>query len=67
MTLFKNKLRLPWCSNGKNPLDNTGDTGSIPGPGRNPHAAEQLSPCTATAELGLQSPGAVTTEPTSRN
>ena len=29
----------------KNPPANAGDTGSSPGPGRFPHAAEQLSPC----------------------
>ena len=28
----------------KNPPVNAGDTGSIPGPGRFPHAVEQLSP-----------------------
>ena len=34
----------------KNLTANTGDTGSSPGPGRFPHAAEQLSPCTTTIE-----------------
>ena len=29
---------------------NAGDTGSIPGPGRFPHAAEQLGPCATTTE-----------------
>ena len=29
---------------------NAGDRGSSPGPGRFPHAAEQLSPCTTTTE-----------------
>ena len=36
----------------KNLPTNTGDTGSIPEPGRKtPHAAEQLSPCAATTEV----------------
>ena len=35
----------------KNPPSNAGDTGSILGRGtRIPHAAGQLSPCTATTE-----------------
>ena len=29
---------------------NAGDTGSSPGPGRIPHAVEQLSPCATTTE-----------------
>ena len=32
---------------------NTGDMGSIPGPGRFPHAAEQLSACATTTEQVL--------------
>ena len=34
----------------KNPLANAGDTGSIPGPWKIPHAMEQLSPCVPTTE-----------------
>ena len=34
----------------KNPPANAGDTGSSPGSGRIPHAAEQLSPCATTTE-----------------
>ena len=34
----------------KNPPANAGDTGSSPGPGRSPHATEQLSPCTITTK-----------------
>ena len=30
--------------------DNGGDTGSIPGPRRPPHAVEKLGPCTAATE-----------------
>ena len=37
----------------KNPPANAGDTGSSPGPGRFPHAAEQLSPCATTTEPAL--------------
>ena len=37
----------------KNPPANAGDTGSMPGPGRFPHAAEQLSPCATTTEPAL--------------
>ena len=39
----------------KNPPANAGDTGLIPGPGRDPdpHAAEQLSPCATTTESAL--------------
>ena len=40
----------------KNPPANAGDTGSSPGPGRFPHAAEQLSPCATTTEPVLYSP-----------
>ena len=32
---------------------NAGDTGSIPGPGRFPHATEQLSLCATTTEPAL--------------
>ena len=32
---------------------NAGDTGSIPGPGKIPHATEQLRPSTSTRELPL--------------
>ena len=38
---------------GKNPPANAGDRGSSPGPERFPHAEEQLSPCTTTAEPAL--------------
>ena len=34
----------------KNLPANAGDTGSSPGPGTFPHAAEQLSPCATTTE-----------------
>ena len=34
----------------KNPPANAGDTGSSPGPGRSPHAMEQLSPCATATE-----------------
>ena len=34
----------------KNLPANAGDTSSIPGPGRFPHAMEQLSPCATTTE-----------------
>ena len=34
----------------KNLPANAGDTGLIPGPGKIPHAAEQLSPCATTTE-----------------
>ena len=34
----------------KNLPANAGDTGPSPGPGRFPHAVEQLSPCTASTE-----------------
>ena len=56
----------------RNPPSNAEDVGSIPGQGTKiPHAAGQLSPCTATTEpacsgaLGsqLESPPAATTEP----
>ena len=46
----------------KNPPAKAGDTGSIPGRGRFPHAVEQLSPCTTTTEPALLSPRAATTE-----
>ena len=35
---------------------NAGDTGSSPGPGEIPHAAEQLGLCTTTTEPALYSP-----------
>ena len=35
----------------KNLPANAGDKGSIPSPGKIPHAVEQLSPCTTTTEL----------------
>ena len=37
----------------KNPPANAGDTGLSPGPGRLPHATEQLSLCTTTTEPAL--------------
>ena len=37
----------------KNLPANAGDTGSSPGAGRIPHAAEQLSPCATTTEPAL--------------
>ena len=43
-----------WCFLGgsvvKNLPANAGDTGSIPGPGKIPHASEQLSPFATTIE-----------------
>ena len=46
----------------KNPPANAGDVvQSLIG--KNPHAKEQLSPCTTTVQPVLQSPGAATTEP----
>ena len=47
----------------KNPPADTGDPRSIPGLGTKiPHATGQLSPCSATTEPVLRSPGATTTE-----
>ena len=37
----------------KNPPANAGDTGSSPGPGKIPHAAEQLSLGATTTEPAL--------------
>ena len=37
----------------KNQPAKAGDTGSSRGPGRFPHAAEQLSPCATTTEPAL--------------
>ena len=37
----------------KNPHASAGDIGLIPGPGRFPHATEQLSLCTTTSEPAL--------------
>ena len=37
----------------KNLPARAGDRSSIPGPGKIPHATEQLSSCTTTAEPGL--------------
>ena len=37
----------------KNLPANAGDTGSSPGPGKIPHAVEQLSPCATTTEPEL--------------
>ena len=37
----------------KNSPANAGDKGSSPGPGRLPHAMEQLSPCATTTEPAL--------------
>ena len=47
----------------KNPPAYAEDGGSIPGPGRSPHAAEQLSPCATTTEPVLQSLGTTATQP----
>ena len=44
---------FPGGAVGGNLPANAGDTGSIPGPGRFPHAAEQLSPCATTTEPAL--------------
>ena len=43
---------LPWWQWAvvKNPPASAGDAGLIPGPGRMPHAAEQLSPCATTTD-----------------
>ena len=51
----------------KNPPANTGDMGSNPGPGEFHVAAEQLKPCTTTAEHVLSSPHNATTEPVCHN
>ena len=45
----------------ENPPANAGDTGSSPGPGRSPHATEQLSPCATTTEPVSVSPRSTTT------
>ena len=48
-----NHLRLDSNTGGsvvKNAPANAGDTGVIPGPGRPPHAAEQLTSCNTTTE-----------------
>ena len=45
-----NAWDFPGGSVVKNPPANAGDTGSSPGPGRFPHAAEQLSLCATTTE-----------------
>ena len=37
----------------KNPPVKAGDTGSIPGSGKIPHAMKQLSPCATTTEAHL--------------
>ena len=37
----------------KNLPPHAGDTDLIPGPGRFPHASEQLSPCATTSEPEL--------------
>ena len=37
----------------KNLPADVGDTDFIPGPGRFPHASEQLSPCATATELEL--------------
>ena len=46
-------LGLPGGSVVKNLPANAGDTGSSPGPGKIPHATEQLSPCATTTEPAL--------------
>ena len=56
------QVGFPDVSVVKNPPANAGDTGSIPGAGRFPHAVEQLSPCTATIAPLVQSLGATTTK-----
>ena len=62
----KEKRRHPWDLPGgtvvKNPPANAGGTGSIPGPGKFPHTAEQLSPCNTTTEPALSSLRATATE-----
>ena len=48
---IKNQLSdFPGGTVVKNPPANAGDTGSVPGLGKIPHAVEQLSLCTTTAE-----------------
>ena len=44
---------FPGGALGGNLPANAGDTGLIPGPGRFPHAAEQLGPCATTTEPAL--------------
>ena len=46
----------------KNLPANSGDTGSIPAPGRTPHAKGQLSPCSRACEPQALHPHAATTE-----
>ena len=46
----RQKRDFPGGTEVKNPPANAGDTGSSPGPGRFPHATEQLSPCATTTE-----------------
>ena len=41
---------LPGGTVVKNPPASAGETGSSPGPGKIPHAAEQRSPCATTTE-----------------
>ena len=48
----------------KNPPANAGDTGSMPGSGKIPHASEQRSPCATTPEQGLQGSRMAITGPT---
>ena len=51
---LKNKSRdFPGGTVVGNPPANAGGTGSIPGLGRFPRAAEQLSPCATTTEPAL--------------
>ena len=54
--------RLPWWLSGKEATYQCRRHRFDPWSRRNPHAAEQLSPCTTTTEPVLQSPGVATTE-----
>ena len=49
MHLKKEIIGLPWWSSGYPPAS-AGGIGSIPGLGRSPHAAGQLSLCATTTE-----------------
>ena len=56
VSMYLGKIKkegFPGGAVGGNLPANAGDTGSIPGPGRFPHATEQLSLCATTTEPAL--------------
>ena len=59
----KSDRGFPHGSMVKNMPANAGNMGSIFWSGTIPHAAKQLSPCAATTEPVLSSPGFAPTEP----